>query len=539
MQDSQEWFAEAFQAGPNPMAILTRPWDRLVAVNRPWVALTGLDQATLMRRGVGGLGLEVDPEVWEGWLRKAEEGALVRDQPATLRRPDDSRPQLSLSVVPLALSGVRGVLLILQDLTEQRQREQHVVRTQKMEAIGQLAAGVAHDFNNLLTVVHAHASLHLANTGLDLAVTDSLRQISLAADRASEITRRLLSYSRKQAARVQTLDLKRLLTRMGPMLQRLVGEGIGLRTTLAEQLPPVLGDSSSIEQVVTNLVVNAREALPEGGDIALGAEPISLDADAVRGNPEGRPGCFVVVTVSDNGCGIAPELMTRIYEPFFTTKPPGSGVGLGLSTVYALVRQHEGWIEVKSAPGTGTAFRVYLPAKAREARKASHTTLFIKRPSGTRGRETVLVVEEELVLRSLTAQALRRQGYHVMEAGNAEEALQAWRQTDRTIDLLLAHVNLPGGTNAFELARRLQGERKTLRTLFSTGHSTELMHEDLVLLEGINFLQKPYDVERLITTVRRCLDAVEAASGTAVSEAYEPFAEVRRPVLTMDSGRPQ
>jgi two-component system, cell cycle sensor histidine kinase and response regulator CckA len=423
--------------------------------------------------------------------------------------------------------------LVDQEVTEQRPAAHHLVRSQKMEAIGQLAAGVAHDFNNLLTVIHAHASLHLANTQLDKAVVESLRQISLTAERASELTRRLLAFSRKQAERVQTLDLGRTLARTEPVLRRILGDKIELSFISPAKLPPILGDGGAIEQIITNLVVNAREALPEGGRIAVAAEVVSLTADAVRGNPEARPGCFAALSVTDNGCGIPPELLSRVCEPFFTTKPAGTGTGLGLSTVYALVRQHQGWMEVTSAPGQGTTIRVHLPAMAQEPRGPSHTTLFIKRRSGTRGRENILIVEDDLVLRSLTAQTLRQQGYQILEAGSAQQAVEVWEGSGRAIDLLLADVNLPGGASGVELARQLLRKRKTLRTLFSTGHSTELMQESLILMEGVNFIQKPYDIQRLIETVRRCLDAVEVASGTTVSDAYEPFAEVPRPILQL------
>jgi two-component system, cell cycle sensor histidine kinase and response regulator CckA len=223
--------------------------------------------------------------------------------------------------------------LVAQVTTEQRQAEHYLVRSQKMEAIGQLAAGVAHDFNNLLTVIHAHASLHLADAQLDKEVVESLRQISLAAERASELTRRLLSFSRKQAERVQTLDLGRVLARTEPVLRRILGDSVVLTFIRPAKLPPVLGDGAAIEQIITDLVINAREALTEGGRIVVAAEALSLTAEAVRGNPEARPGCFVALSVIDNGCGIPPELLSRICEPFFTTKPVGNGTGLGLSTV--------------------------------------------------------------------------------------------------------------------------------------------------------------------------------------------------------------
>ena len=431
----------------------------------------------------------------------------------------------------------KPIPLVDQVTTEPRQAEHYLVRSQKMEAIGQLAAGVAHDFNNLLTVIHAHASLHLADAQLDKEVLESLRQISLAAERASELTRRLLSFSRKQAERVQTLDLGRLLARTEPVLRRILGDSVELTFIRPAKLPPVLGDGAAIEQIITDLVINAREALTEGGRIAVAVEVLSLTAEAVRGNPEARPGCFVALSVIDNGCGIPPELLSRICEPFFTTKPVGNGTGLGLSTVYALVRQHQGWMEVTSAPSQGTTIRIHLPAMTQTSRGPSHTTLFIKRQSGTQGREIILIVEDDLVLRSLAAQTLRRQGYRILEAGNAREAVQVWEQSDRAIDLLLADVILPGGASGVELARELQSRSRTLRTVFTTGHSTELMREDLILMTGINLLHKPYGVQQLIETVRRCLDAVEVATGTAVSDAYQPFAEVPRPVLEL-AGRP-
>jgi len=324
-----------------------------------------------------------------------------------------------------------------------------------------------------------------------------------------------------------------VLSRIEPGLRRLVGEGVELACVLPDRLPDVVGDASGIDQIVTNLVVNARDALSEGGRILVTAEAVTLEAEALRGEPEARPGRFVRLSVADNGCGIPAELLSRIYEPFFTTKPVGNGTGLGLSTVYAMVKQHGGWVEVVSAPGQGTTFRVFLPAPKVEPRSRSQTTLFIKRQGATRGRETILIVEDDLVLLSLSAQTLRQQGYQVLQARNTAEALEVWDRSSRVIDLLIADLHLPEGSVGVELARRFQSERKTLRILFSTGYSSELMQEDLMLLEGVNFLQKPYDIHRLVATVRCCLDAVEVPSGTTLPDGYEPFAEVPRPVLDL------
>jgi two-component system cell cycle sensor histidine kinase/response regulator CckA len=371
-----------------------------------------------------------------------------------------------------------------------------------MEAIGQLAAGVAHDFNNILTVIQGHAGL--LHQALDLAdpKVKSLEQISKASSRAAALIRQLLMFSRKQVMQFRHLDLNDTVRNAVKMLERLVGEHVQIDFQPAAGLPAIHADLSMMEQIAMNLAVNARDAMPNGGRITITTSRETVQRDATPMDPERRAGDFVCLTFTDTGMGMDTHILGRIFEPFFTTKPVGQGTGLGLSTVFGIVRQHAGWLEVASKPNEGTTFRAFFPASVQAADKVEVVVDTALRS----GRETVLVAEDEEPLRQMVVQVLRIQGYHVLEAVSGADALMVWEHANRPIDLLLTDMVMPGGIMGGELATRLSNQCPHLKVIYTSGYSPGMAGRDASLLAGRNFLPKPYSIGKLSQFVRECLD---------------------------------
>ncbi|MEY2467295.1 MAG: two-component system, cell cycle sensor histidine kinase and response regulator CckA [Verrucomicrobiota bacterium] len=396
---------------------------------------------------------------------------------------------------------IRGIVL---DITERKRLEEQLRQSQKMDAIGQLAGGVAHDFNNILTVIHGHASLLLNDEHLPQTAARSAHQIAQAAERAAGLTRQLLTFSRRQVMQPRRLDLNEVVSNMTMMLSRIVGEDIKLQLNYWPQAAFVQADASMMEQVLLNLVVNARDAMPKGGQLAIRITVASHTPQRLAYHSEARLGKFVCLNVTDTGLGIAPETLRRIFEPFFTTKEVGKGTGLGLATVYGIVKQHQGWIEVESEPGKGSVFRVYLPAS-----EETDTVGEIKAPPAkiNGGNETILVVEDEFAVRQLVCSILSSRGYKILQAESGVRALEVWRAHPGKIDLLLTDLVMPDRLNGRELAETLLVERPDLKVIFTSGYSADVVGKDFVLQHGLHYLQKPYDPQKLALTVRDCLDS--------------------------------
>ena len=408
---------------------------------------------------------------------------------------------ISWSLFPIISKQV--VHCYAEDITARLNMEAQLRQMQKIECVGQLAAGVAHDFNNILTIIHGHAGLILSDLGLDPILADSARQISLAAERAASLTRQLLMISRKQVMQPQLLDLNDVVANVSKMLRSLAGEQIALRRTTAPDLPPIHADAGMLEQVLLNLTINARDAMPDGGTLSITTFSCAITQAYVQGQPEAREGYFAGLSVSDTGHGMDSRTISRIFEPFFTTKQAGQGTGLGLATVHAIIRQHQGWVEVQSEVGQGTTFKIFLPAasKARMGRQPAR----VLEPPG--GEETILVVEDESSLRSLIRDVLRKKGYTVLEAGSGVDALKIWQQHQQNIHLLLVDMMLPDGVSGREVARRALKDKPALKVIYSSGYSLEVVSPDFNLAENTNFLQKPYHPQTLARAVRKKLDS--------------------------------
>ena len=409
---------------------------------------------------------------------------------------------LSWSFYPIVQHGV--VHCYVGDITERLQLEEQIRQSQKMEAVGQLAGGVAHDFNNLLTIIQMQVSMLRMRGGMGAEVAAGVDEIAHAAERATNLTRQLLTFSRRNAPAAKNLDVAELVSGLTKLLRRVLGEDVVLESRFAPELPPVFADPGMLEQVLMNLAVNARDAMPRGGRLQIELDAVRLDAAETRRHPQARAGQFVCLCVADTGAGIAPENLNRIFEPFFTTKEIGKGTGLGLAIVYAVVRQHGGWVEVESAVGAGTRFRVFLPATA-PVLPAVTTSADPGAFALPGGGETVLVVEDEVAVRAVARMALRRLGYTVLEAENAPAALRLWGELGGRVDLLFTDIVMPGGMTGHELAARLQLLKPELKVLFCSGYSREA--EQFEGEGGAQFLPKPYKTGDLALAVRRVLDA--------------------------------
>ena len=398
----------------------------------------------------------------------------------------------------------RLLLSLFRDVTLQKRLEEQLRQSQKMEAIGQLAGGVAHDFNNILTIILGHASL-LAMSPLDARALASANQIKQASERAAGLTRQLLAFGRKQIVNPRPLDLNRVVGGMTEMLGRLLGEDIALELNFSREPAVVDADPTMMEQILLNLSVNSRDAMPRGGRLAIRISEREVDTAHIRKSIEAAPGRYICLSHTDNGEGIPPENLQRIFEPFFTTKELGKGTGLGLATVYGIVKQHKGWIEIETEMGKGTTFHVFLPASAVSAPEIEAATETQFRTLG--GSETVLVVEDERDLREIITRTLNRHGYRVFQAVDGNNALQIWNEYKHDIQLLFTDVIMPGGMNGRELADKLLIEKPKLKVIFSTGYGADALGKNFKLDPELNYLQKPYLPHALARIVRKNLDA--------------------------------
>ncbi|SHE69627.1 PAS domain S-box-containing protein [Desulfacinum infernum DSM 9756] len=398
---------------------------------------------------------------------------------------------------------LQGRLDLMAKERERQALEAQFLQAQKMEAVGRLAGGVAHDFNNLLTIILGYGEHALERIHPEDPLRRMVEQMLSAAKRSASLTRQLLAFSRKQTLQPVVLDLNDLVKNLDKMLRRLIGEDIDLRLALAENLPTVEVDPGQMEQVILNLAVNARDAMPTGGRLLIETASVHLDEAYAARHAEVTPGDYVQLSVSDTGCGMDAETLSKIFEPFFTTKETGKGTGLGLATVYGIVKQSGGHIWVYSEPGKGSTFKVYLPRAEKERKQEEESQAPLER---ARGGERVLVVEDEPALRGLAKAVLERYGYRVEVAGSGEEALRLVEEGGFRPDVVVTDVVLPGMSGA-QLAEQLGGRLPGLRLLFMSGYTDDSVVRHGILEGHVPFLQKPFSVRDLLEKVRDVLGA--------------------------------
>jgi signal transduction histidine kinase/CheY-like chemotaxis protein len=390
---------------------------------------------------------------------------------------------------------------VAEDVTERRQLEMQLRQAQKMEAIGQLAAGVAHDFNNLLSVISGHSELLAILSPTDNRWRDSIAEIRRATEFGSASVRQLLAFSCRQILEPKVLDLNAVVAQAEKMVRLLIGEHVRLATLLQPRISPVRADLVQLNQVILNLAVNSRDAMPQGGSLTLETREVGLDAADAKAHPEIRPGRYVLLTVTDTGCGMTPEVQARIFEPFFTNKAEGQGTGLGLSVVLGIIRQSEGHIDVESRPEVGTKFKIYLPAVQGLAEGPAQSAPF--KPVG--GSETVLLVEDEEPVRNVTTLLLETLGYRVLGAENGQDALRLFEASREKIDLLMTDVVMPD-LSGREVAEALRAQDPGLKVLFQSGYTDDTVVRWGVLHAEVAFLKKPITLDVLARKIREILD---------------------------------
>ena len=478
---------------------------RFVRINERLAAINGLPVDAHRGHTLSEVLPEVGPTVEPLMRQVLESGMAITDLPLTGRtpaNPESDRHWLT-SFYPVRGPGgsLAGVGVVVLETTEQRRLEAQLVQAQRLEAVGRLAGGIAHDFNNLVTAILGYAAL-IRESGQGEILSD-VEEIEKAAFRAADLTAQLLAFARKQVVEPRVIVLSGLLKDMERLLRRLIGENIDLAVHVVPDLWPVKVDPTRMEQVIANLAVNARDAMPNGGRLTIELANATLDEEYSRDRREVVPGPYVMLAVSDTGVGISDETLGRIFEPFFTTKEPGRGTGLGLATCYGIVKQADGHIWAYSEPGRGATLEVYLP-RAVEAAEPMETVQAPRLVEGS-GGEAVLVVEDEQQIREMIVRVLEKRGYQVLPCARGEEALALAQEPSRRVDLLITDVVLPGWSGR-EIAERVLTVRPGLRILYISGYTENSVVHHGVLEEGVNFLAKPFTPLQLVRTVRALLD---------------------------------
>lgn len=497
IEESERRYRLLFESNPQPMWVYDRDTLAFLAVNHAAVQQYGYPAEDFLGMTLKDIRPPEDIPALLDDVRQLTV-TLHRDGPWRHRKRDGTIISVEITAHPIQFEGRKACLVLATDITERKNLEEQFHQAQRLESIGRLAGGVAHDFNNLLTVINGYAAVILSNMRQPGPLKDQVTQISAAGEQAAALTQQLLAFSRRQLVQPRILNLNRVITDVENMLRRLIGEDVELIIKVSPDLGNIKADVGQLQQIIMNLAVNSRDAMPQGGSIIIETSNVLLDEDYRLAHPEVQPGAYVMLAVTDTGTGMTPEVKQRIFEPFFTTKPTGSGTGLGLSTVHGMVRQSGGWIWVYSEPGSGTTFKIYLPVTD-DAVPRPHPIV----KTDVRGNETILVVEDQDDVRALAVTVLEQCGYRVLSAAKGEDAIALAKGFGGTIHLLLTDIVMPG-MNGRELAKQLAAER-ALRVLFMSGYTENAIAHRGILDTGIDYIQKPFTPDSLAEKVREVL----------------------------------
>jgi PAS domain S-box-containing protein len=496
-------YRDLFEANPQPMWVYDRETLRFLAVNDAAVQHYGYSRAEFRAMTL----LDVQPlDDVPGLLERVAVDIpipLMDEGPSRHRKKDGSVIEVERTSHALTFEGRRARLVMITDLTERKKLEVQLRQAQRMEAVGRLAGGIAHDFNNLLTVITGHSELMQRKLQADHPALRNLEETRKAIARATAVTRQLLAFSRHQILVVEDVDLNARVTDVGKMLAPLLGEDIKIVTVLEPDLWRIQADRGQIDQVLMNLAINSRDAMPEGGTLTIETANVELDAAYQRRHLDSRPGPHVRLTMSDTGLGIEDATLSHIFEPFYTTKEQGRGTGLGLSTVYGIIKQSGGHISVYSEPGRGSAFQIYLPKAEGPATRQAEPAAS---PAPRGGTETILVVEDEQAVRQVAREVLEEHGYRVLDARSGEEAIRICETHVGPIHLVVSDLVMPG-LSGHDVVERIGALRPTTRVLVMSGYSERTVTIRTPLKAGIHFIGKPFTSEALLRKVREVLDA--------------------------------
>jgi PAS domain S-box-containing protein len=504
LRKSEEQYRLLFENNPQPMWVFDRETLTFLAVNEAAIQHYGYSREEFLTMtikeilppedvpkpvgDISGTGAGLDR--WGEWRHQKKDGTII---------------DVEIASHPLFLVGRPAELVLARDISERKHLEQQLYQAQKMEAVGQLAGGVAHDFNNLLTVISGYCQMLLEDAEASGRQREYVAEIKEAGDRAAALTRQLLAFSRQQVLQPRVLDLNGVIANMENMLRRLIGEDVELVAVQGPDLGLVKADPGQVEQIIMNLAVNARDAMPKGGKLTIETANVELDEAYTRRRVPAQPGVYVMLAVSDTGIGMDSQTQSRIFEPFFTTKEQGKGTGLGLSTVYGIVKQSGGYVWVYSEPGKGTTFKVYLPrSEEKVVEKVEERGK--TRAKGPEGAETVLLLEDEERVRKLAQRILEAGGYRVLVASRGEEAVQMCKEHQGAIHLLLTDMVMPQ-LSGRDVASQLSPLRAEMRVLYMSGYTDNAVVRHGMLEPGMAFLQKPFTPETLLNKVREVLDS--------------------------------
>jgi len=484
---------------------------RLVTDVNPFITeLLGCQREDVLQKTLLDLGLVQNPDTYDALMQRMDASGVADFEGGLIRRQNRQKTVVEMNCNRYWMDNRKFIQCNVRNITERKQADEEkeairaqLFQAQKMEAIGNLAGGVAHDFNNLMTAIQVNADVAMIKIDESHLLFRDLKEIRYAALRASSLIRQLLLFSRKHPMEFAFLNLNVTIENLLKMLHRLIGEDIEIQPDLMPKLWTVRADASNMEQVVMNLSLNARDAMPKGGVLTIRTENVQLKPETVKSIPESRAGKFVCISIGDVGSGMDPDTLQRIFEPFFTTKGPGKGTGLGLSVVYGIVKQHEGWIHVKSEIGKGSTFSIYLPAFSEDAEDKTEEKVRLEILTG-RG-QTILLVEDEEKVRESTLKALEKCGYRVVPARNVKEALQLFHQHEGRFDLVFSDVVLSDRTG-IELAEELLASRPDMNILLSSGYTDQKSQWPIILEKGYRFLQKPYTLSDLLKAIRTSLE---------------------------------
>jgi two-component system, cell cycle sensor histidine kinase and response regulator CckA len=505
LSDSERRYRLLFDSNPQPMWVYDQNTLAFLTVNETATSQYGYTREEFLRMTLKDIRPEEDvPKLLEATAVPTTQ--FHQEGPWRHRRKDGRMISVEITEHPVEFEGHPACLVLATDITERLRLEEQLRQSQRLESIGRLAGGVAHDFNNLLTVIVGYTEMLLADASQP--GSGPLREIREAGERAADLTKQLLAFSRRQTVQPAIIDINAIVTKTETFLRRLIGEDIQLVTRLDPALGSVEADRGQIQQIIMNLAINSRDAMPNGGSLLIETSNVFLDETYRASHPEVQPGPYVMLAVSDTGEGMSPEIQAQIFEPFFTTKEPGRGTGLGLATVYGMVKTAGGWIWVYSEPHRGTTFKIYLPQTVHAAAPAVPGIA-----TEAHGSETVLIVEDQADVRAVALAGLAAFGYSPHAVATGREALQFCRDFDGEIHLLLTDVVMPD-MNGREVARQVAQLRPGIRVLYMSGYTSNVIVHQGILDSGIEYLQKPFTPESLARRIREVLGGSTGASDT-------------------------